>query len=94
MLHHEHFEHISDANKKYLGDWGIEDFDDHGTHVAGLIVGKKYGVIQDNRVMVRSCSFVLCVLYLAPCLFRIISLCFRCLLKGLGRGLGLSLVEY
>ena len=67
MLDHEHFEHIRD--KKYLGDHDPTLYDHHGTHVAGLIVGDPYGVIQDKRVKLRACSFVLCVL----CVFYLVA---------------------
>ena len=83
MLAHEHFDHIDGLHKRYLVGYDPTEMSDHGTHVAGLIVGKTYGVIHDDRVILRACSFVLCVLYLVPgsfSLFISVPLCSRCML--------------
>ena len=67
MLDHDHFAHIS--QKEYLGAHDPRLYDHHGTHVAGLIVGRHFGVIRDERVKLRVCSFVLCVL----CVFYLVA---------------------
>jgi len=55
-LSHEHFDHIPDSKKKYLGTRNDPFANDHGTHVTGSIVGNKYGVIRDPAVMLRVCN--------------------------------------
>ena len=56
-LEHEHFDHIPDANKEYLGTVYVGDTNgDHGTHVTGSIVGHNYGVIRDPSVTVKTCN--------------------------------------
>jgi len=55
LLGHEHFDHIPSLYKKYLGNNNVADGLDHGTHVTGLIVGRKYGVIRDPTVKLRAC---------------------------------------
>merc|ERR1719334_2251701 len=55
-LEHEHFDHISDSNKEYLGTITNYTGDNHGTHVTGSIVGQHYGVIRDPNVKVKVCD--------------------------------------
>jgi len=56
LLSHEHFAHIPDGNKQYLGDRNVADGSNHGTHVAGSMVGRHYGVIRDPTVKLKACN--------------------------------------
>ena len=68
-LDHDQFAYIN--NKEYLGDTTLADgsLAHHGTLVTGLIVGEDYGVIRDENVKLKVCSFVVCILYLPLLLF-------------------------
>jgi len=55
-LDHEHFDHIPDANKQHIGVDPLAGIGDHGTHVAGSIVGKPFGVIHDDKVKLKACN--------------------------------------
>lgn len=56
LLDHEHFDHIPDENKEYLGNYNTADGMSHGSHVTGSLVGQKYGVIRDPAVKVKVCN--------------------------------------